>query len=99
MAATSDGANSAVAVVNPGTATANITFQLLDTNGTAAAPSVTKTLAANNHTAFFINQLFPNLGSFFIGTVRITSDIPVVSTALIFEHNGQFSTVPVFALQ
>lgn len=99
FASTGDNPNSGVAIANPGTDTATITFQLLDTTGTTAGPSVTKTLAANNHTALFINQLFPNLGSFFVGTVRITSDIPVVSTALLFEHNGQFSTFPVFPLQ
>jgi len=91
-----DNSNSAMAIANPGAATANITFQLLDTNGAAVAPPVTKTLAGNNHTAFFINQLFPNIAV--IGTVRITSDIPLVATALLFENSGQFATFPVFPL-
>jgi len=92
-----EGTNSAIAIANPGTGTAKITFQILDPNGASPAPAVTRTLAGGNHTAFFINQLFPNLE--FIGTVRITSDVPLVSTALIFEHNGQFATIPVFPLQ
>jgi hypothetical protein len=89
-------ATSAVAIANPGASTANITFQLLDFNGVAAAPPATKTLAASNHTAFFVNQLFPNttIG----GRLRILSDVPIVATALLFQNNGQFATFPVFPL-
>jgi len=87
-----------VAVVNPGTATANLTFELLDKSGTDLAPQVARTLAANNHTAFFVQDLFPTVTAKIFGTMRITSDIPIVSTALLFSL-GSFATVPLFPLQ
>jgi hypothetical protein len=90
-------ATSALAVANPSrTNSANITFQLLDANGGAAPAPVTRTLAANNHTAFFVNQLFPN--TTIAGTIRILSDVPIVATGLLFQSNGQFETFPVFPL-
>lgn len=86
----------AFAVASPDGA-ANITFQLLDKNGIVALPNVTKTLPAGNHTAFFVNQLFPSVSERFYGTVRITSDpAAIVGTALLFED--QFYTIPVFPL-
>jgi len=89
-------ATSAVALANPGTSTANITFQLLDSSSFQVGSLVTRTLAANNHTAFFVNQLFPNTA--IGGQLRITSDVPIVGTALLFQNNGQFATFPVFPL-
>ena len=89
-------ATSALAVANPGSTTANITYQLLDANGQMAAAPVTRTLAANNHTAFFVNQLFPS--TTIAGTLRILSDVPIVATGLLFQNNGQFATFPVFPL-
>lgn len=89
-------ATSALAVANPGTVTANITFQLLDANGVASAPPATKTLAPNNHTAFFVTELVP--GATIAGTMRIVSDVPIVATALLFQSNGEFATFPVFPL-
>jgi hypothetical protein len=91
--------STAVAVANPGTGSANITFQLLDTNGVSSLASVGRTLSAKNHTAFFVNQLFPNIPSQFFGTLRITSDVPLITTGLVFEKNGQFATLAVFPLQ
>jgi hypothetical protein len=88
-----------VAVANPGTQTTNLTFQLLDTSGAQVLPPVNRAVAAKNHTAFFVSQLFPSLQNNFFGTMRITSDnLPVVTTALLFEADGKFSTLPVFPL-
>jgi hypothetical protein len=89
--------NTGVAVANPGTSTANITFQLLDKSGNSIAPQVTRTVAANNHTAFFVTDLFPNAPVPIFGTLRIISDIPIATTALFFEGHT-FSTFPIFAL-
>jgi hypothetical protein len=89
-------ATTALAIVNPGTSTANITFQLLDSSGAPAAPNVTRTLAAKNHTAFFVNQLFPN--TTIAGKLRIFSDVPTAATGLLFQSNGQFATFPVFPI-
>jgi len=90
--------NTGIAVANPGTAAATITFQVLDTTGVAAAQPVSRTVAASGHSAFFISELFPGLPSSFFGTMQITSSTPIVSTALLFEANGQFATFPVFPL-
>src|SRR5262249_32610097 len=88
----------AAAVANPGTGTATLTFQLLNDNGAAVGPPVTKTLTAGNQSAFYVSQLFPNMPSgVFIGAIRLTSDSPVVATALAFTGNF-FATVPVFAV-
>ena len=89
-------ATTALALANPGSGTANITFQLLDSSSFQVGSPVTRTLAANNHTAFFVNQLFPNTA--IGGQLRITSDLPIVGTALLFQSNGQFATFPVFPL-
>jgi hypothetical protein len=92
------GSNSGIAVANPGVGAATVTFQLLDTNGVAPLPAVTRTVAAKGHTAFFASELFPALSQSFFGTIQITSSTPVVTTALVFETNGQFATFPVFPL-
>jgi hypothetical protein len=89
-------ATSALALANPGTTTATITFQLLDSSSFQVGSTVTRTLAANNHTAFFVTQLFPNTA--IGGQLRFTSDVPIVATALLFQSNGEFATFPVFPL-
>jgi len=90
--------NTGVAVANPGTETSTITFQLVDKSGSPIAPEVTRKLAANNHSAFFVGDLFPAAPSAIWGTLRITSDRPVVSTALAFNPDNTFETLPVFPL-
>jgi len=94
------GADTGVAIANPGTATANITFQLLDTNGVATGSAINTTLAAMNHTAKFVSQLFPSVvgPTEFLGTMQITSQTPLVATGLFFSSDGHFATVPVITL-
>jgi len=92
------GTSAAVAAANPGTAPATITFQLLDGSGTQLAPAATRTIAASHQTAFFVSELFPNGPPVVLGgSMRITSDKPIVSTALLFQGN-LFATLPVFEL-
>jgi hypothetical protein len=90
--------NTGVAVANPGSGTATITFQLVDFSGASVVPQVTKTLAANNHTAFFFSDLFPGAPSPFGGMLRIISDKAIVSTALFFQDNA-FGAGTVIPLQ
>jgi hypothetical protein len=90
--------NTGVAIANPRTAGATLTFQLLDKSATEIAPQVTRPLPANNHTAFFVSDLFPNVTSKIYGTMRITSDVPIVSTGLLFSLTS-FATLPVVPLQ
>ena len=92
--------NTGVAVAYPGTGTANVTYQLLDKSGALIVPAVTKTLGANNQTAFYITDLFPSLPAQIAGTLRITSDQPVVAVALLIAlPQGLLSTIPVFPVQ
>jgi len=86
-----------VAVVNPGSGTATLTFHLLDKTGADIVPPVTRALAANNHTSFFVSQLFPSVTSKIYGTMQIISNTPVASTALLFSL-GSFATLPIFPL-
>lgn len=93
--------NTGVAVVNPQTSPATITFQLVDPSGNQILPPVTRIVAAGNHTAFFVggaNQLFPAAPANVSGTLRITSDQPVATTALIFQGTA-FGTLPIYPLQ
>ena len=92
-----DGENTGIAVANPGVGTATITFQLLDKNGTQIGALATRTVLANNHTAFFVSELFPNAPNGLFGSLRINSDKAIVTTALIFE-GATFGTLPVFPL-
>ena len=94
-----DQENTGIAVANPGTGAVMLTFQLLDNSGTPIASQVTRTLAANNHTSFFVTDLFPSAPSKVFGTLRIMSSQPIVSTALFFRADGTFATVPTFPLQ
>ena len=90
--------NTGVAVANPGNGTATLTFELLDKSGADIVTPVTRMLPANNHTAFFVTDLFPSVTAKIYGTMRITSDVPIVSTALLFSL-GSFATLPLFPLQ
>jgi hypothetical protein len=89
-----------VAIANPGTAAATVTFQLLDKSGALIVPAINKNLGASNQIALFISELFPNAPTTFTGTMRITSDQPVaVVSLLILQPGGLLSTIPVFPVQ
>jgi hypothetical protein len=77
---------------------ATITIQLLDKAGTPIVEPVTQTLAANNHTAFLVTDVFPNVPDTVYGTMRITSDKPIVSTVLLF-NGSTFASLPVVSHQ
>jgi len=89
--------NTGLAAVNPGAGAATVTFQLVDKFGNQIGAPVTRTIAANNHTAFFISELFPNAPSNVIGLLRISSDKGIVVTALFFvgQSFGSFPVIPI----
>jgi hypothetical protein len=94
------GENTGVAVAYPGTGTANVTYQLLDKSGALIVPALTKTLASNNQTAFYVSDLFPNAPAQIAGTLRIISDKPIVAVALLIAlPQGLLSTIPTFPVQ
>jgi len=87
--------DSAVALVNTGTSTADITLQILDGNAVVIAPPVVIPLPANNHTAKYVSQLFPSAVGH-DGTMQIISSTPLAGVALRFSPSGSFTTLPVF---
>jgi hypothetical protein len=90
----------AVAFANPNSTAATVTFQILNTSGVAQFPSVTRTLPANNQTAIFVVELFPNLPPSFFGTMQITTSAqtPLAAMTLLFGRDGQFAAFPMVPL-
>jgi hypothetical protein len=91
-------ATSAIALTNPSDSDALVTFVLVDGNDQPSSLSpVGRRLAAHTHTAFFVNQLFPNMAANLTigGMLRVVSNAPLAATALLFQSNGQFATIPI----
>ncbi len=87
--------NLGVAVANPAASAATITLNLRDNDGKSLA-TTSFALAAHQQTARFVTQLFSNAKSVpndFIGTLDITSDIPIAVVGLRFRGLN-FSTEP-----
>ena len=82
-----------VAYANPNSASANITLQLLNTEGNAVVQSTTRTLNANQHTAAFVGDVFPGVVNV-TGTMQINSNTPLAAIALRFSPSGPFTTLP-----
>jgi len=89
--------NTGLAVANPGAGVATITFVLVDKFGNQLVAPATRTIAANNHTAFFVSELFPNAPSIVTGMLRITSDKAIVVVPLFFA-GASFGAFPVIPL-
>src|SRR5262249_42604813 len=64
------GTYTGVALANPSSAPANVTFELLDRYG-ASIDTATRALAPGGHLAVFAHELFPGLSSSFTGVVEI----------------------------
>jgi len=94
--------NTALAIANPNSTPATVTFQILGQDGTVAGSPAVRTIGAENHTALFINELFTGIGSTFFGSVRITTSeqTPVAVTMLLYDIDaGTFSGFPVMEIQ
>jgi hypothetical protein len=92
------GADTGLAIANPNAIPADITLQLVDTNGVVAFPAINMTLPPNHHVAEFVSQLFPDAAPSFFGTLQIISQTPVVATALLFQSDGTFTALSVISL-
>ncbi|HYK87865.1 MAG TPA: kelch repeat-containing protein [Acidobacteriota bacterium] len=91
--------NTGLALFNPSSGAANITFNLYDTDGNkTATASLPVPLRAGGHSAFFLagpRQLFPAVSNF-RGTVLVQSSLPVA--ALVLRENDtplSFTSLPV----
>jgi hypothetical protein len=89
--------NTAIAVANPNSADASVTFTLYTTAGTVQFTPAVRNLPANNQTAFLITELFPSIGTAFVGTVRMTTSdaTPVSAATLLLHPDAQFGALPV----
>jgi len=88
---------SAIALLNQFHAsneTAAATVELWGPNGNLMR-STTITLASGNQRVFYLNQLFPNLGSVLVSNVRIHTDTPLFGFSLLTDNFLHFiSAVP-----
>ncbi|MDD5544458.1 MAG: hypothetical protein PHX83_14935 [Acidobacteriia bacterium] len=93
------GKNVGVAIANPGSTDAMVTFNLMAKDGTQVGTTQI-TVPAHNQLARFVTELFPTLTvtlQNFIGTLQITSNNPVAIVGL-RVHGVNFSTMPVTSL-
>jgi hypothetical protein len=95
---TTSGFNTGVAYANPNAMPATITLQLVSASGAPLGSAMTQTLAAGQHNAIFISQLFPGVAAF-TGTMQIISDTPLSAVALRFASSAVFTTLPPVPLQ
>ena len=84
-----------VAFFNPGSSSLTMALRLMDSNGVNVGSSATVSLAAKNHTARFVSQLFPGTSNF-RGSVAISA--PGGVAALTLRQNSSplsYTTLPV----
>jgi hypothetical protein len=73
--------NTGLAIANPGSAPATLTFYFTDQNGQTTGSGSTA-IAANSQTASFLNEAPYNAGKSFSGTFTFTASSPVAVIAL-----------------
>jgi hypothetical protein len=95
------GVDTGVAIANPNSTAASITFSFTDAAGGNTASS-SFTLAANSQTAKFVTQSPFNVSSSFNGTMTFSSSVPIAVIALrgYINERGEFliTTLPVTSL-
>lgn len=92
------GTSTGVAIANPASQSAEVTFRLLDRYG-ALLDTATRTVAARNHVARFAHELFPGLSNSFTGLIEISSNQAAAVIALRLTGNSRgeqvLTTLPV----
>ena len=82
-----------VAVANPGTGPADLSLNLINTEG-VQVNTTTRTLQPSNHLPFFVHELFPGAGAM-VGSLQITSATAVPAIGLRFSPDfSVFTTLP-----
>ena len=91
------GYNSGVAIANPGSTAATVTFELDAIDGTVVA-TTTQTLPPGQHVARFVTELFSGLTAL-AGQLRISSDTGLAVVALRFDGSFEkFTTMFPFSI-
>ena len=98
FADTQFGYNTGVAISNPGSSAASLTFELVDADGHLIS-STTQTLGPGQHVARFVTELFGNVPAM-TGRMQITSSAGVAAMALRFDSRLEnFTTLFPFSVQ
>jgi hypothetical protein len=97
---TQGGFYTAVAMANPAAGAANLTLQLMSTEGVQVA-TTTRVLNPNNHTAAFVHELFQGTPGAqpLVGSLQITGSTAIPAIALRFSPDfSAFTTLPPVSL-
>jgi hypothetical protein len=86
-----------VSIINVSRQTANATFTLHAETGEEALRTE-RTFAPGEQSAYFIDQLFPNLPEEFTGALSVRSTQQIVVAGVVFEAAGVVS-VPVVPIE
>lgn len=89
-----NGADTGIALVNPGMQPVTVTLLLQDQTGGAVGSPQTVTLSRSGHRARFLSEFFPGVTLPPDGTVILSADAPFSAVALRITGN-KLSTVPV----
>jgi len=93
---TTNGFRTGVAIANPNTNDLEVHFELLSDSGQLLNSTV-KTLPALQHISLFTDELFPGGGPM-VGRLQYWCTNPMVSVALRFSPNAEFTTLPPIAV-
>jgi hypothetical protein len=88
--------NIGIAYANPGSGTASIKLDLLNSSAQSVlSTTLSQVLGPGNHTQGFTFQMFPTAPSTMAGTMQISSDTPLAAIALRFDPTlSKFTTLP-----
>jgi hypothetical protein len=76
------GHDTGIAIVNPGTSSANLTLTAFQTNGTTTLGTATASLNINGHAARFASEFVPNVPGGFSAVLEISSTTPFAALTL-----------------
>jgi hypothetical protein len=91
------GFRTGMAMANPNSGAANLSLQLINTEG-VQVDTTTRTLQPSNHIPIFVHELFPNAAAM-AGTLQVTSNVVIPAVALRFSPDfSVFTTLPPFSI-
>jgi hypothetical protein len=93
---TTNGFRTGVAIGNPNSGDLEVHFELLSDTGQLLNSTV-RTLPAFQHISLFTDELFPSGGPI-VGRLQYWCTNPMVSVALRFSPNAEFTTLPPIAV-
>lgn len=90
--------NTGVAIANPGETAATVNLSLVGSDGAVNVARATRTVEARTQVAQFVTELFQGIPTDFIGSLNVSSNLPVAITALRSRTNQRreflMTTIP-----